>query len=156
MDPETATALSAEELVRAMLAHGIAHDDRLGEEDLAAYLRPWQDDPPALFRAARGLTGKGLAGSEIELGDRDMPTLIIWGEEDPFLPSDLAERLGEAIPGSTVALLPGCSHFVNEDAPQVVGPLIHEYLRARYLGERHDHGGGPVQVFLERPTDDPR
>jgi len=151
MDPEEATAPSVEELVRDTLAKAMAHQDRLGEEDLAAYLDPWRGDPSALFRAARGLTGKGLAGNEIELGDRDLPTLIIWGEEDPYLPSDLGERLGEAIPGSTVALLPGCSHFVNEDAPQVVGPLVYEYLRVRYLEEHHDHGGEPVTVFLERP-----
>jgi pimeloyl-ACP methyl ester carboxylesterase len=150
------TAVFAEETLRATFARGVAHQDRLEEGAVAAYLRPWQEDAPAFFRAARGLTGKGLAGRELELEDLDLPALIIWGEADPFLPSSLAERLGEAIPGSTVALLPGCSHFVNEDAPSTVGPLIHEYLRARYLGERHGHGGGPVQVFLERPTDGAR
>ncbi|HEX9411726.1 MAG TPA: alpha/beta fold hydrolase [Actinomycetota bacterium] len=149
--PEDETAASADEIVRATFALGVAHRDRLAEEDVAAYLRPWQRDPAALFRAARGLTGKGVSGREAELGDPDLPALIIWGEADPFLRSELAERLGEAIPGSTVALLPGCSHFVNEDAPQVVGPLISEYLRARYLNERHDHGGEPVTVLLERP-----
>jgi 2-hydroxymuconate-semialdehyde hydrolase len=149
--PEPETAESAEEIVRSTLALGMAHRDRLAEEDMAAYLRPWRRDPAALFRAARGLTGRAVSGREGELGDLDLPVLIIWGEADPFLPSELAERLGEAIPGSTVALLPGCSHFVNEDAPQVVGPLIYEYLRARYLNERHDHGGEPVTVLLERP-----
>lgn len=148
------TAEFAEENLRTTFALGVAHQDRLEEHVVDAYLRPWLQDPPAFFRAARGQTGKGLAGRELELGDLDVPALIVWGEADPFLPPSLAERLGEALPGSTVALLPGCSHFVNEDAPQVVGPLIHEYLRARYLGERHDHGGGPVHVFLERPTDD--
>jgi hypothetical protein len=83
--------------------------------------------------------------------------MLIWGEEDPFIGSELAERLGETIPGSTVALLPGCSHFVTEDAPQTVGPLIFEYLRSRYVGDTHSHGHRegtvPVEVFLERPPD---
>jgi dihydrodipicolinate reductase len=66
---------------------------------------------------------------------------------------ELAERLGEVLPECTVALLPGCSHFVTEDAPQTVGPLILEFLRSRYLGESHSHGheAGQVQVYLERP-----
>ena len=149
--PGKETAESTEEIVRSTFALGVAHRDRLTEEDVAAHLRPWQRDPAALFRAARGLTGEGVPGGEAELGGLDLLALIVWGEADPFLPSELAERLGEAIPGSTVALLPGCSHFVNEDAPQVVGPLIFEYLRARYLNERHDHGGEPVTVLLERP-----
>jgi hypothetical protein len=79
---------------------------------------------------------------------------VIWGEDDPFLPSDLGERLGELIPMSMTALLPGCSHFVNEDAWQTVGQLLHEFLRLRYLGESHGHTEGPVPIYLRRPTDE--
>jgi pimeloyl-ACP methyl ester carboxylesterase len=141
-----------EEVVRRALADGMAHLNRLEEDTVAAYLRPWLDDPPAFFRAACAVTGKGLAGRDEELAELDIPALIIWGESDPFLPASLAEALGELISGSTMALLPGCSHFVTEDAPGTVGPLIYEYLRARYLGEHHSHGGTePVEVFLERP-----
>jgi 2-hydroxymuconate-semialdehyde hydrolase len=141
-----------EEVVMRAFADGVAHPDRLDEDTVSAYLRPWLQNPPAFFRAARALTGKGLAGRDAELVELDIPALIIWGESDPFLPASLAEALGELISGSTVALLPGCSHFVTEDAPRTVGPLIYEYLRARYLGERHSHGGNePVEVFLERP-----
>jgi len=152
--PERETAGLAQEIVRARFDLGMSHPGRLTDEDVAAYLRPWQGDPPALFRAARGLTGRGLAGRELELAGLDIPALIIWGEADPFLPPNLAERLGETIPGSTVALLPGCSHFVNEDAPSTVGPLMYEYLRIRYIRDRHEHvGSEPVTVLLERPPD---
>ncbi len=145
-------AAFVEEAVRDAFANGVAHRNRLDEDTVSAYVRPWLQDPTAFFRAARALTGTGLAGRNKELADLDIPALIIWGESDPFLPAPLAEALGEVISGSTVALLPGCSHFVNEDAPATVGPLIYEYLRARYLGEHHHHGEGePVEVFLERP-----
>jgi hypothetical protein len=51
-----------------------------------------------------------------------------------------------------VALLPGCGHFVGEDAWQTVGPLLYEFLRLRYLKDAHGHvEPGPVPVFLERP-----
>lgn len=145
-------AAFVEEAVRGVLADGVAHRNRLDEDAVSAYLQPWLQDPPAFFRAARAVTGMGLAGRDKELAALDVPTLVIWGESDPFLPAPLAEALGEVISGSTVALLPGCSHFVNEDAPGTVGPLIYEYLRARYLGERHHHGESePVEVFVERP-----
>src|SRR5439155_242766 len=78
---------------------------------------------------------------------------VVWGEEDAFLPVELAERLGEAIGFSMVALLPGCGHFVGEDAWQTVGQLLYEFLRLRYLKDAHGHvEAGPVPVFLERPT----
>ena len=61
--------------------------------------------------------------------------------------------MGETISGATVALLPGCSHFITEDAPQTVGPLIYEFLRSQYVSDPHSHvhPNGPVPVFLERP-----
>jgi pimeloyl-ACP methyl ester carboxylesterase len=151
-DEETAEV--AEDVVRAALVLGMSHRDRLDEETVQGYARPWKTDPRALFRAARGVDGKGLSGREAELAAIDVPTLIIWGEDDPFLPVELGERLGEIIDRATVALLPGCSHFVTEDAPQTVGPLIYEFLRSRYLREHHGHGGGgPVPVFLHRPKE---
>ena len=59
----------------------------------------------------------------------------------------------DVLPGSTVALLPGCSHFVTEDAGPTVDQLVYEFLRLRYLGEAHAHrhDSGPVEVFLGRP-----
>src|SRR5206468_1110118 len=122
---------------------------------LESYVQPWRADPGAFFRAARSLTGQGLAGRDDELRALDVPTLIVWGERDPFLPVEVGERLGETMDGSTVALLPGCSHFVTDDAPQTVGPLVYEFLRSKYLGERHHHeASGPVPIFLERPPPD--
>jgi 2-hydroxymuconate-semialdehyde hydrolase len=154
--PEQETTQFVEDLIRLTFDLGMAHRERLDEATMQAYARPWRDEPAAFFRAARGIEGKGLSGRDGELAALDLPTLILWGEEDPFLGVELADRLQESIPGSTLALLPGCSHFVGEDAPQTIGPLILEFLRARYLGDAgghgHSHGAnGPVRVFLERP-----
>jgi 2-hydroxymuconate-semialdehyde hydrolase len=141
-----------EEVMRLIFDIGIAHRERLDNEVFGRFLAPWREDPAAFFRAARAITGRGLAGREAELGKLDVPTFVLWGDEDPFLPSELGERLGETIPGSTVALLPGCAHFVNEDAPQTVGPLLYHFLRSQYLGESPlAHGTGPVEVLFERP-----
>jgi pimeloyl-ACP methyl ester carboxylesterase len=128
---------------------GMGHRDRLSEEDLAEHLRPWREDPHALVRAARGIDGVGLTGTEERLAALDLPAFLVWGEDDPFQPAELAERLGDHLPGSTAALLPGCSHFVTEDAPDTVVPLVADYLRARYLGAPHGHDHpGPVAVDL--------
>lgn len=150
--PEEETAEFVESVIRLTFDLGVAHKDRLDEATTQRYLEPWLEEPAAFFRATRAITGQGLEGRDHELGALDIPAFVIWGEGDPFLDAELAERLGETIPGCTVALLPGCSHFVTEDAPQTVGPLMYEYLRSRYLGDRHAHAdAGPVQVYLERP-----
>lgn len=147
LDPTGVDEEFVANLVAMTFDLGMGHPARLDDEDREEFVRPWRPDPPALIRAAGGIDGVGLVGTEERLTSLDTRTLIVWGEDDPFQPSDLAERLGGLLPGSTVALLPGCSHYVTEDAPEAVLPLISEYLRTHYLGERHGHAG-PTMVDL--------
>jgi pimeloyl-ACP methyl ester carboxylesterase len=87
----------------------------------------------------------------------DVPALVLWGEDDPYLPVDRAERLADAMPHGTLVLLPGCGHFLPEEAPDAVATLITEFLRARYLKIPHEHAhaaahtSGRLRIEL-RPT----
>jgi pimeloyl-ACP methyl ester carboxylesterase len=159
---------AVERFARGAVEAGVEHTGALTPADVDAYVAPWLVDPGAFFRAARALDGEGLRGVEANLRAHGLPVFVIWGEADVSLPASLAERLLDELPGSTVALLPGCGHLVTEDAPTTVGPLIYEFLRRWYLGESHSgHPVGaappvpavPVQVFLDRPPtgsgDDP-
>jgi 2-hydroxymuconate-semialdehyde hydrolase len=150
--PEQENAEFAEGVVRVTFDMGMAHPDRLDETTLRAFLGPWKRDPAAFLRVVEAIDAGEPAGGEADLAELDAAAFLIWGEEDPFFPPENAERLGGILEGSAIALLPGCSHFVNLDAPQTVGPLIFEFLRMRYLGESHGpNDTGSVQVFLERP-----
>jgi 2-hydroxymuconate-semialdehyde hydrolase len=144
----------ATDVARLAFDIGMAYRERLGEEDLEKYLRPWREDPMALVRAARAIDGVGLAGSEDRLQALDNRVLIVWGEDDPYQPPEWAERLGELIPGSTLALLPGCGHFVTEDAPESVIPLVAGYLQTHELGGHAHAGPTPVElgISFERPS----
>jgi hypothetical protein len=76
----------------------------------------------------------------------------VWGEDDPYLSVEVADRLAETLPHATEVLLPGCSHFLPEDAPDALADLVSEFLRARYLGlpHGHEHAPGPVPLELRR------
>ena len=143
-------------VVRVSLEIGMSEPESLSEEDRQELIRPWLAEPMALVRAARGIDGVGLIGTEGRLSELEARALVVWGEDDPYQPAELAERLGEAIPGATVGLIPGASHFVTEDASDTVLPLIAEYLRVHHLGQSHGHHEGPTPVELgvsfERPT----
>ena len=127
---------------------------RLPDEDRREYQRPFADHGGvrAYFRATAQADTGFLAHADAGLGALDIPVLLLWGEDDPFFPTAVAERLQDAMPTASLALLPGCSHFLPEEAPSTIGPLLWEWLRARYLKLGHDHAdyGGPVVVSLGR------
>ena len=97
------------------------------------------------------------------LASFEFPVLLLWGEDDDMVPISVAEELNDAIPTSTLGLLPGCGHDITTEAAATIAPMILEYLRARYLklshseahssGETHDAGHpheGVVRIQLER------
>ena len=106
-------------------------------------------DPPST-----GSGGMGEGPDRDALRTLDIPALILWGEEDPFLSVELADALADALPMSTLVLLPGCGHFLPRDAAETVATLVGEFLRFRYLGLSHEHDHtrptGPVPVDLRR------
>jgi 2-hydroxymuconate-semialdehyde hydrolase len=148
---------TAELVIRSALTLGM-RDHEPSDEDVAAYLQPWRDagDASGLFRWARALDGIGLRELEPRMASWDLPTLLLWGEDDPFHPPAIAERLNAAIPSSALGLVPGCGHFLPEEAPETIAPIISEYLRANYLRVAHGHAPpGPVLVPLTGPGADP-
>lgn len=155
VDPDRLRPEIVEAGMRAAFLTGVADAASITEEEIAAYLAPWvEDDGPAAFvRAARGLDGEGLVGHEEAFAAWEFPILLLWGEEDPFLPPALAERLHDVLPSSSLGLLPGVGHFLVDEAGPTVTSMIAEWLRAKYLGAPHAHGdvhAGVVMLQLER------
>jgi pimeloyl-ACP methyl ester carboxylesterase len=58
------------------------------------------------------------------------PTLVVWGEADPWLPAAVGAELAERIPGARLALLPGSGHLVQEDQPDELTRLLGVYLKS--------------------------
>jgi pimeloyl-ACP methyl ester carboxylesterase len=52
------------------------------------------------------------------LGEIQAPTAVIWGEDDPFYPIGLGQRIAAAIPDATFEIIRGAAHFVPEDQPE--------------------------------------
>lgn len=129
--PEVFDALPAplhEALTRAYI-RGAAHS-RLTDEQERALVEPWL-----------GTTGQAAFYRQITQGDQrytdeiegrypsiDVPTLVIWGEEDAWLSVDRARRLAALIPGAELRLVPGAGHLVQLDAPAALTAELQRWL----------------------------
>jgi 2-hydroxymuconate-semialdehyde hydrolase len=155
---DAATPEFAEGLIRVAIELGISKKDRVTDELIGSYAEPFTGPggPEALIRAARGIDGQGLIGTEAKLADLGERLLVLWGEDDPYQDQEWAWKMSDLVQAATVGILPGCSHYLPEDAPETIGPLAYEWLRVRYLAEPHHHAGDgvgpvPVDVSFERP-----
>jgi len=76
------------------------------------------------YRAAFRLRGK-LAGPWPKI---EVPTLIVWGEEDAALGLELLEGTDQHVSNLTIERLPGVSHWVQQEAPEKVNPILKAWL----------------------------
>ena len=58
------------------------------------------------------------------------PTLLIWGEADVRSPLGVARQLEEAIPDTTLVVLPGAGHVSNLERPGEFNDAVRAFCRA--------------------------
>lgn len=73
----------------------------------------------AILRLYRSASPDVLAGAGIGLGEVRCPSLVVWGEEDPYLPTRMAQAYAEALPAADLRLVPGSGHWPWLDVPGV-------------------------------------
>lgn len=70
-------------------------------------------------RSLADLKGNYQAVEDI-LGKIEAPTLILWGDSDPFFSTDVGERIQTTMQNSEIRIYPATGHFVPEERPQEV------------------------------------
>lgn len=58
------------------------------------------------------------------------PTLVVWGDRDPFFPMAIGKRTAGAIPGARLEVLRGCGHFAPGERPDTLASLVREHVSA--------------------------
>lgn len=61
-------------------------------------------------------------------GRVDIPTLIVWGEEDSALGLETLDGTERYVADLTIRRLPGVSHWVQQEAPEKVNAILSEWL----------------------------
>jgi pimeloyl-ACP methyl ester carboxylesterase len=114
------------EYVRELLASIIHHDvseeflERAISESLKVPARVWRD-----YWEGVVLTVDDTA----RLGEIDLPTLILWGEQDDLLPREEQEWRAAAIPNATLRVYPETGHLAHWVRPEWVVRDLQAFLK---------------------------
>ncbi|XP_078689663.1 epoxide hydrolase 4-like [Branchiostoma floridae x Branchiostoma belcheri] len=57
------------------------------------------------------------------------PSLLIWGDQDGVLDTDLARAMAESVQGMKLEIIEGASHFVQQDFPDTVNRLMTDFFK---------------------------
>lgn len=130
-------ALIQESVLGEGLRNGI-----FSEADRKAYLEAWSQ-PGALtgglnyYRAAQVGPSSGTGSSESfvrrsELPSLEvtMPTLVIWGEKDPYILTGNLNGLEKYVPKLRIERVPDATHWVVHEKPELVTALIRDFAGA--------------------------
>ena len=116
--------------LRRALKSAYEDEDR-GARSVEMYLRPFETPggKEALIAHVEALDEKETMDLAADLKYIDVPTAVIWGAEDPFMPVSVAKKLQKAIAGATLAILPDVKHYPPETAPETVGEMLGAWLK---------------------------
>jgi pimeloyl-ACP methyl ester carboxylesterase len=116
---------SPAELVDALLPTMFALP--VAADDLDAFRRTIEAFHPAGLRAMARASAEDV--SDV-LPTIDVPTLLIYGDQDERAPLFVAEQLHAAIPQSRLVVLPGAGHVCNVELPKRFNDEVRAFLGA--------------------------
>lgn len=72
-----------------------------------------------------------LSSAEMDTTDLlpqiDVPTLVLWGDDDRRSPIQVAEQLYRAIPGAELAIIPNAGHVSNMEQPAAFNAYVRRF-----------------------------
>ena len=127
--PEWLLGLNGTKRIKQAFSRMAVDKTRFPEEDLQVYADA-ASRPGALRAMINYYRALLRTGDGREIGDAmvDVPTLMIWGEEDAAIDIRCTDGTQQWVPDLELHRLPGVSHWVQQEAPEKVNPILREWL----------------------------
>ncbi len=111
------------------LRGGYFHQERVTDDAISGYHLPARLSGSArTFLAVLRDADFGAAAARIHQVQHR--TLIIWGENDPWVPLAHGERLTAELPNSRLVVFPECGHLPHEEYPERFHEEVLPFLRS--------------------------
>ena len=115
-------------LTARLLKSTYADPRKVSEADVDQYYAPVA--LPEYGRALLGVLRQFHFGALVGRLDRiGAPSVVLWGEEDRWVPLGLGRALAGGITRSAFLTVPNAGHSVQEEAPDEVNHLLIQFLK---------------------------
>ena len=123
-------------LEQAVLPGLLGETSRQERPEVVARVRSWLADarPASVAWYQRAMAGR--PGSLADIADADLPTLVLWGEEDALSPRSEQDLMVGAPSDARLAAVPRAGHLVNVEAPEAATSALLAFLDT-VRGPRH-------------------
>jgi pimeloyl-ACP methyl ester carboxylesterase len=105
----------------------------MSDSVLSEYLKPFQTDPGtrvALLKQVKELNLDAVLEKEVvpNLSKLQVPTLLIWGDRDTYVPLDVGKEIKKNVPGSELYVVLTTQHYPTEERPEDVRQRLKEFI----------------------------
>ncbi len=117
------------EVLRGWIKNVYKRDEQVDDELVQIFQKP-AFDPGAshvFLDSLRAIISRRFDSPKRLLPTLKMPILLLWGREDPAVPSFLADQFKRWQPALTLVKLPGVGHCAHDELPDWVNVLIGEW-----------------------------
>ena len=116
------------------LRSAYADPSKLTDADLEGYQRWLEADnwDAALWELIKASRTVNLTP---QLGNVQMPTLVLTGQEDTFVAPVQSEQLAETLPNAAFVSLEGCGHLPQEECPEAFVEAVSSWLAQTELAQ---------------------
>lgn len=134
--PRIASALlrlaGAERVVRWTMRSVVHDPGAVTEDQVAEYARPWatREGRRAALAVGRQIVPDDLDERTSAYSTLDIPTLLLWGDDDRVVPLSIGKRLKRDLPYARLEVLKDCGHVAVEEHPEVSLRMVEDFLDA--------------------------
>lgn len=109
-----------------------AAHQKLDEDTIAGILAPWitEEGKKAFYRQIAQADSKFTDEFQEKFTEVSAPVLILWGEEDMWIPCKQAYLLQSKIKGSKLVTIPNTGHLVIEENPAALVSEIRSFFES--------------------------
>jgi pimeloyl-ACP methyl ester carboxylesterase len=118
-------------LFRNLVELGVVHTEKVTDELMGLFRGPLKtkSGKNGFLHLASCLDNRQLMDIKDEIRHLEIPVMIIRGDADVYLSSEISKRLNHEIKNSKLEIIKTGGHFIQEDEPELLINLIIDFSR---------------------------